>query len=232
MKPKFSLIACFLILLGSFAAMVLLPIFTKGEQQHSGLLDALPKVVDGWNIKDMPIANSGEMKKAVDELLNYEKAVFREYEKGGRVLQLYAAYWPPKRFHPRMIADHTPDVCWVSNGWQMSKADYVYQVPSDGLALQHAQYRLFEAHGSFLNVIYWHVVDGRLSGYAEGINTRSNKFTEDILASIKSGSGEQFFIRLSSPQPWTDWRGDPLYEEILRVFSPVLKLEDQSGTKP
>jgi hypothetical protein len=225
---RFSLILSLGFLVAGLAATFLLPKLSRSVAHHENLLDSLPSYFEGWEVRDIPIAESEEMKKAVNELLNFEKAIFREYKKGGRVLQVYAAYWSPRKFHPRLIADHTPDVCWVSNGWRMSKPNYAYQVPSNNLTLQHAQYRLFEANGAFLNVIYWHVVDGRLSGYAEGVNTRSNKFTDDVISSIKNGSGEQFFIRLSSPQSWDEWRGDPLYEEIIRVFSPVLKLENVS----
>lgn len=223
MRSKFSLIVCFIILIGAVAILLVLPIVNRPAKLNDKLLEAIPRVVPGWEVRDIPIAESEEMKKAVNELLNYETAVFREYKRESRVLQLYAAYWPPKKFHPRLIAIHTPDVCWVGNGWLMSRPDYGYKVPTVGPSLHHAQYRLFEAHGAHLNVIYWHVIDGHLSGYAEGVYSRSNNFFEDLISSLKNGAGEQFFIRLSSPQPWSEWSGDELYESILKVLSPVLQ---------
>ncbi len=195
----------------------------KTQVRHSDLISKLPVAPAGWEVRDMPIATSGEMKRAVAEMLNYDDAVYREYRKGGRVLTVYAAYWRPYRFHPRLISIHTPDVCWVGNGWKIKSANYNYPVRISGGDAWHAQERVFEILGKNMNVLYWHILDGKLSGYAEGINSESGSFLKSVLYDLRHGSGEQFFIRFSSEQPWEVWMNDPLFNDLLDVFAPVLR---------
>lgn len=199
----------------------------KKITRHANLLTQLPSNYPGWEVKDMPIASTPEMQKAVDEMLNYDEAVFREYSRNGKTLTVYAAYWRPFRFHPRLISIHTPDICWVGNGWIMRSSNYNYEVNLPGSKAWHAQERVFEAGGVPMNVIYWHILDSRLSGYAEGPKSASRSFMRNFINDLKHGAGEQFFIRISSAQPWSSWVDDPLYKEILNTFSPVLKAVDQ-----
>ena len=200
----------------------------QSHVQYDRLLARLPSSSAGWVVKDMPIAASEEMKKAVDEMLNYDQAVFREYHQGDKVLSLYAAYWRPHKFNPRLIAIHVPDVCWGGNGWQMSNPDYAYPVMLSGnRKAWPAQYRLFTKEDTSQHVLYWHVVEGRLSGFAEGPDSLTY---QSILArfwqGIKGeGMGEQFFIRLSSPQSWDEWKDEPLFKQILETFTPVLEAQ-------
>jgi len=214
----------------SVAAILLIAIFVQFYSRasvqrlirHNTLLQSLPMRAAGYAIRDIPISSSDEMKKAVGEMLNYSDAVFREYRGAEKSISVYAAYWEPKKFNPRLIADHTPDICWVSNGWMMEKADYNYSVPLRGSSLLPAQYRELSANGITTYVLYWHVVDGKLSGYASGPSSRSNSFIANFMTDIKAGSGEQFFIRISSQNPWADWSSDALFNEILTTFSPVI----------
>ena len=50
------------------------------------LAEWLPGSGNGWLATDRPIADSPEMKEAVDELLGFTDGIFRVYEKGGRQL--------------------------------------------------------------------------------------------------------------------------------------------------
>jgi len=190
--------------------------------RHSDLVGRLPVKPAGWKVTDRPIAQTPEMQKAVDEMLNYSAALFREYERPGKSLSVYVAYWEPRKFHPRLIAIHTPDVCWVGNGSKMLQADYDYAVKIDGVQALPAQYRLFASGGTNIHVLYWHVVSGRLSGYASGPSSASNSFLDNFIKDMREGAGEQFFIRISSPQPWSEWADDSLLKDVLKVFSPVL----------
>jgi hypothetical protein len=217
-----SLAAVSAVLLAAAAYNVISALSVSAVAQHAELISSLPRSFPGYQVEERKIAETESIQRKVDEQLNFSEAVFREYRSGSRVLQVYAARWAPKKMHPRLISGHVPDICWRSAGWTMRNPDYVYQVPVAEMDLPHAQYRLFESNGTKMHVLYWHVVDGRLSGYAEGINSRSRRFLQNLVDGIAEGSGEQFFIRLSSPQPWTEWRGDPLFERVIRTFAPVL----------
>lgn len=189
---------------------------------HADLLDKLPVVYPGWKVAELKIAETERMQKAVDEQLNFDQALYREYSSGGKTLSVYAAYWRPYKFNPRLISIHTPDVCWVVNGWKMKDPDYAYSIAMGAGPAWPAQRRVFEAGGLDVNVVYWHIQDGRLSGFAEGPNSASQSFFRNLWKDLVNGTGEQFFIRISSPQPWSEWAGDPLFMDILNTFSPVL----------
>jgi hypothetical protein len=214
----------FMVVLALGLGMTIAMKIVQGEiTLHQNLLSKLPTAFSGWSVMDMPVATSAEMQKAVSEMLNYDEAVFREYSKDGRSFTVYAAYWRPFRFHPRLISIHTPDVCWVGNGWEMKDADYNYAVTLRNGAAWHAQERFFQAGSVGMNVIYWHIIDGKLSGYAEGPNSTNRSFMHAFLYDLRHGAGEQFFIRFSSAQPWSVWKDDPMFLEVLNTFLPVLK---------
>jgi hypothetical protein len=196
----------------------------KSTAMHGNLVKALPASFEGWVIKDIPIASSEEMKKAVGELLNYSNAVFREYRKDDIVLGVYVAYWEPRKFHPRLIAQHVPDACWVGNGWIMSKPNYNFQVTfTDGAAAWPAQYRLFDQpYTGHQHVIYWHIVNGKLSGFAQGPTSRSDSIFNSLGSDLMSNAGEQFFIRISSNVPFDELEKSPVFLAVLDTFEPVL----------
>jgi hypothetical protein len=92
------------------------------------LTSVIPDQIPGWVVKDLPIAETEEMKKAVDEILNYDDAVYRNYNQGQTTISVYVAYWKPGKMSPRLIAAHTPDVCWVNNGWKCTARDFAYPI--------------------------------------------------------------------------------------------------------
>ena len=190
------------------------------------LVRDLPVVAGGYTITDQPIASTPEMQKAVNEMLNYDEAVFRTYSGNGISFSVYAAYWSPGRFHPRLISIHTPDVCWLGNGMTQVKADFNYQLKIDGKPLWYGQYREFTANGVQTNVVYWHILNGKLSGYAEGPNSLSQDFFATMWRDMHEGIGEQYFIRISSPVPFVTLLRDPIFIEVLRHFEPVLLASD------
>ena len=224
MKFRSSLGFALIVLLIAVSVGVYTVVRTDANATHAGLIGTLPAAKSPWTQHDMAIANTELMKKSVGELLNYDKAFFREYQNGEKALTVYAAYWRPHKFNPRLISIHIPDVCWVGNGWQMSNPDYAYPVMLPGnRKAWPAQYRFFTMEETSQHVLYWHIVDGRLSGYAEGPGSRSQSVFASLWEGIKGeGAGEQFFIRLSSPQPWSEWKDEPLFQQILETFSPVL----------
>jgi hypothetical protein len=65
--------------------------------------------VPGWTVNYPPLAETVEIKKAIDELLNYDDAAFVIYEKGETRVSIYISYWTPGKTSFRGVASHTPD---------------------------------------------------------------------------------------------------------------------------
>ena len=121
-KPRLLLIVVVLALLGIAVGLVvygstrpLSPTF------HGRLADLLPPAPPGWTRKEQPIADSPEMRQKVDELLSYDDGIFYVYTSGPLRLSVYVAYWQPGKMSARLVAGHTPDVCWVGAGWKCTE---------------------------------------------------------------------------------------------------------------
>ena len=185
------------------------------------LSQLLPPANHGWSADDIPVADTETLKTKVREMLNYSTAVQRRYRLGEREFTVYVAYWTPARMHPRQIAGHTPDVCWVAAGWRMGDEDYAREARFKGRALWHAQYRKFTAGEQIRHVLYWHLAGGRLSGFAEDPRSRTAEFLDTIRFNPWSAPREQYFIRLSSPEPLEQLWSEPAFEEVIARLVPL-----------
>jgi len=225
-KQKWMIRFGLCVLFGAIASVVYGNLIKQRTIVSTGLIKQLPKAPTGWLSTDQPIASTPEMQKAVNEMLNYDEAVFRTYSSNGISFSVYAAYWSPGRFHPRLISIHTPDVCWVGNGMTQVKADYNYQLKIDSQTLWHGQYREFTANGIQTNVVYWHILNGKPSGYAEGPNSLSQDFFATMWRDMHEGIGEQYFIRISSDSSIEKCIKEPVFTQILQHFGPILIKRD------
>lgn len=139
-------------------------------------------------MKEKPIAESAEMKEAVAELLNFDDGVFVDYTQGITRLSVYIAYWQPGRMSHRLIAGHTPDVCWVGGGWKKvhagsttaSAVTAAYDAQLNLLlsvattqahAIPTGEGRTFTEQGTTKHVWFWHLVDQESKSYGTGTPT-------------------------------------------------------------
>lgn len=162
------------------------------------LYNLLPKTIEGWTVKDQPIAETEEMKKAVGEVLNYDDAIFRTYTQGSTSIAVYVAYWKPGKMSPRLIAAHTPDVCWIGAGWKCTARDFAYQVNYPEHLVHQAQAGTYEIAGNAQHVLFWHIHNGHIVSYdIAGIPPWWASLS-DLWKEGLNQRGEQFFIRISS----------------------------------
>jgi hypothetical protein len=107
-------------------ALVVIGATRPRERTFIGTLkELLPQAEDvpGWAVAYYPVAETAEMQNATAELLNYDNAIYAIYTRGEMRVSVYAAYWLPGKMSSRLIAGHTPDVCWVGRGWRPLTAD-------------------------------------------------------------------------------------------------------------
>lgn len=161
----------------------------------------------GWQVKDAPVAETPEIQRQVDQLLDFTEAVYRIYEKGGMRVSVYLAYWKPGKMPVKEIARHTPDVCWTAGGWQKRSQSVFIPPVVDGQAMEPAEWRAFSMHGQTEHVVFWHLVDGKAHSYHTGGRPAWNAVITDTIARGIRQKPEQFFLRISSNQPleefWT-----------------------------
>lgn len=198
---KYLFLVGALVLLGA-ALIQLRPVLqVEVHPQTRPLAQLLPEKFAGWHVRDEPVAATAEMARAVDELLHYDEALLRFYETGKDFISVYVAYWKPGRFHPRLVATHTPDICWLETGLKMDHLGTISLPIRDSLFSQAGQYRRFTGRTDMQYVVYWHLVGGRLTGYTDGSLPTGPSFFTHVKHDIKAGQQEQYFIRIATSAP-------------------------------
>ena len=185
---------------------------------HGKLAEILPPAPAGWTMIKREIADTPEMKEAVGELLNYDDGVFVDYTNGADRLSVYIAYWTPGKMSQRLVAGHTPDVCWVGNGWVKESSETVRGLKGDGKPLPPAEGRLFKIQGTAEHVWFWHIVGSEAKSYATGFAPPWYAPITDLLTKGLNQREEQFFIRLSSQIPLTSTSLNPILQAVLSTL--------------
>jgi hypothetical protein len=189
---------------------------------HGPVKDLLPKIEElpGWSVEYLPIADTPEMKAKVDEVLNYDDAVFAVYTRGVERISIYIAYWMPSKMPYRMIATHTPDVCWVGGGWRTEEASNGVVLASDeGIRLLACEQRTMSLNGHREHVIFWHVAEGKSLLYGIQGPAPWHAAITDLFSRRLNQRPEQFFVRVSSPNS-VYWGTHPL---LARLRTSILR---------
>jgi hypothetical protein len=191
------------------------------------LVDLLPPPPAGWTMETRSIADTPEMKAAVDELLNYDDGIFVDYTNGADRLSVYIAYWKPGKMSHRLVAAHTPDVCWVGNGWKKENSETVTGLMKEtGEPLPPAEGRRFTIKGTPEHVWFWHLVGQEAKSYGTGYSAPWYAALTDLWEKGLQQRQEQFFIRLSSREAMTSKALQPVLPALLErlPFSHVHQL--------
>lgn len=180
----------------------------------ASLAEIVPDKLSGWMIEDQDMADSPESSARISEFLNFDDALFRVFRKGDTFVGLYIAYWTPGKASYRWAGAHTPDTCWVLNGWTRLDREYAMPLVCNGYEFKPAEFGVYEKDGSAQNVYFWHLVGGEPFGY-------NQEGTPNILAALLDVKEyglnlreEQFFIRLSSNKKIDELEQTPGFEEI------------------
>jgi Protein of unknown function (DUF3485) len=170
------------------------------------LKDLLPLAPSGWAMKEKPIAESAEMQQAVGELLNFDDGIFADYtNSAGDRLSVYLAYWTPGKMSHRLVAGHTPDVCWEGGGWVRTHKAQTPALHLVGILrardIPVGEDRIFTAQSTPEYVWFWHLVGDQVKSYGTGYAPKWYSPITDLFDQGLNQRKEQFFIRLSSNRP-------------------------------
>jgi hypothetical protein len=114
----------------------------------------------------------------------------------------------------RLVAAHTPDVCWVGSGWEKRVAQRLELFPmpapaqstnpssnADILMIPPGEARAFTLNGTTEHVWFWHLVGQESKSYGTGAQPPWHAAITDLFRKGFNQREEQFFIRISSPKP-------------------------------
>lgn len=232
-------------LLGASVTLVLLGQALKPTASFLGSLHSILPAgseLPEWRVQVLPVAESPEMQRAVGEMLNFDQAAYAQYINGPVEVSLYAAYWSPGKMSHRLIAVHTPDVCWLGAGWERMEG---YQTRLDLLVGQWRntraaqrpelkmtepldlqpvdrflwEYRKFRLAERTEYVVFLHLVGGRALGYGvEGVPPW-HSVIGDLLERGLRQREEQFFVRISGNRPLPELLATEPVLQFLQKFA-------------
>lgn len=187
---------------------------TRAGQPVPNLAALLPAQPAGWDV-----VTSKELYQFADVLQTthlMERTYLRTTSNGQlRQLNVYVAYWPAGQATVSRVASHTPDACWPGAGWSAQTVpdrQQVLQLP--GLQSAPAEHRRFQNAAGFpQHVWFWHIYDGRPINYRDPYSVPA--LLQLALHYGFRRQGDQYFVRVTSNEPWGEIAGDPLVREIL-----------------
>lgn len=213
-KPLLILAAMFLLTgfgLRAYFTFVPPPDATLTES----LAEIVPQKLDGWRIEDQNMADSPESSARISQFLNFDDALYRVFRKGDTFVGLYIAYWTPGKASYRWAGAHTPDTCWVQNGWTCLDREYSIPFSSGETKFQPAEFGVYAKDGTEQNVYFWHLVGGEAFGYKQQGGHNILAALIDVKNYGLNLRQEQFFIRLSSNQTIEELKKMDGFMEIL-----------------
>lgn len=175
----------------------------------------LPPQADGWRV-----LTPDDLYRFSD-ILHTDYLSERTYLKpdgagGFTQLTVYVAYWPAGQTSVSNVASHTPDACWPGAGWigATANTDRRQTLVVSDLQLAPAEYRLFHTdRGATQHVWFWHIFDGRVIDYRDPYSLSA--LLQIALQYGFNRQGSQYFVRVSSNRPWSEFAQDPLVHQIL-----------------
>jgi hypothetical protein len=172
-----------------------------------------------WTDRDVPLGANEFLVGEAEKILNYDEVLNREYARSGTRFGVYVAYWGPGKMPTQLVASHTPDRCWTENGWRCQEMRFKQSGVLAGAELQPAEWRLFEppVGGRPTYVLFWHLVDGRTYDYGERFNAIPDpvRWLRGVVEQALRGNREQYFIRLTSEEPFEELQADPGFRAVL-----------------
>ena len=167
------------------------------------------------------MAESPEASTRISEFLNFDDAIFRTYHRGDTVVGVYIAYWKPGKASYRWAGSHTPDTCWVINGW--TRSDRQYSIPFEqlGRKFEPAEFGIYEKNGLAQNVYFWHLIGGKSNSYKQKGHGYYFNALRDIQRYGLNQRKEQFFIRLSTNKDLEALEEQPEFEKLMEALLPL-----------
>lgn len=179
------------------------------------LRTTIPANVPGWTSAELDIADTPEMKAAVEDTLRFDDSLVRHYRRGNVSVILYVAYWGPGKMPYRMVGAHSPDTCWVQNGWKREDRSQWASCPTGEPFAQPIEWGTYRREGFLSQVLFWHVVGGELYAFEQhGLHNPFGIF-HDFARFGLAQRREQFFVRVSSNVPFDEIWDDPGFQQFM-----------------
>jgi hypothetical protein len=178
----------------------------------------VPSAFEGWLVQDLPIGPSEFASQAAWEELRYDEFIHRSYKRGSVEFSVYVAYWGRGSMPARIVASHTPDRCFTLNGMNCAELRHRVPLSSEKGVTRSVEWRRFRVPmQKDIHVMYWHVVEGVQYDYGGTFNAIPNPLSwiKDVFAQAAHGSGEQYFLRVTSSSDFAEIQSSDGFRKIV-----------------
>jgi hypothetical protein len=182
----------------------------------------IPEALPSWQVRDEPLGQNERVNAGVAEVLRFDDFIFRRYSKGEQSFSVYVAHWGRGKMPTRLVAEHTPDRCWVENGWTCDQRFERNPIALEGRALLPAEYRIFRSPGSVTgshHVIFWLLVDGKEYDFGQHKNliTHAVQWWAGAFSEFaRHRLPEHYFVRIASISPFESLWREPGFQTVMK----------------
>lgn len=199
---------------------------------------AMPMNFGGLRGKDIPLGETDEVMRATEKILAVNEFLNREYTlPDGRKFTVYISYWAPKKEPVRVASTHTPDRCWVRNGWKNddSKKKQHEVLNVGGRDLMPAYYREYTIGNMGKTyrryVWFWFVVGGVRYDYKASDNYAPSPilYVKNMIEDALQGSPEMYFVRIDSDVPLAELFKEEEFKGALKKLGELILFENKNS---
>ncbi len=245
MKAFFSILSFLVACVGLFLVLSAEKTASKliSESTAIGYLKTqIPDKFMGATSIEKELGATEEVVRATEKILNVSDYLNREYTlSSGKKLTLYISYWEPAKDPIEQASTHTPDRCWVNNGWTCNEKTRKLSedISIEGLEkkLKPARYGeyTFKKGDTFSKpytryVWYWFLVDGKVYEF-----TRKNYapspflWLKNTLTYMNQKAPEMYFVRIDTDFPIDELRKDAEFQQLLKYLGDMILFEGAKG---
>lgn len=213
------------------------------EKPKGHMEKIIPPSPAGWTSKELPLGPTEEVVRSVEKNLDTSDYYNREFTSpdGSMSFVVYISYWGAGKADTKQASAHTPDRCWVLNGWKSDenamRSDLVFDY--DGVRLIPAYYREMtfqsDVGRASRNVAFWHVYDGRRFDYGSSntiYGTVSLSYIKYAFEAAFAGAPEQYFIRIDSACKFEDLARQKGFREVVKSLGKLVLEEKSENANP
>ncbi len=244
MKTFFSILSLIVACFGVFFVFNAKKAFQKEADSIAvGYLKSqVPEKFGGVTSVEKPLGATEEVERASEKILNVSDYLNREYTlSSGKKVSVYISYWAPAKEPIVTASTHTPDRCWVKNGWSCNDKTRRFK---DIIVLDDANKKLKPArYGEYSYVSsmsmgkkftryvwYWFLVEGEVYEF-----TKSNYYTSPLawvkntLSQLKNKAPEMYFVRIDADFSLDELREDKEFQQLLAYLGDMILFEGAKG---
>lgn len=184
-----------------------------------------------WKIQELSLAETEDMRSLVKERLNYSSYVYRKYSNSELSFSVYIVHWEKGMMPIRLVAAHTPDSCWPTNGWHCVDMRFGEPISINNKLLYPVEWRKFKSpSGESLNVWFWHIANNQPYRAGNGSHryTLLRKRLRDLWQELVIGDPEQYFVRITSADGFDRLSQESVFSSLLNNLGELVLYKNES----